>query len=266
MYISKNEKQKWDDAALNYQDVFKLGINEYNARLLRFWQEKGMLFPGCRVIDIGCGVGKYGTYLASLGCDVTLTDISQEMIRHAKENMAKFSTPWTALCCDFSDITGEEEAFAHTFDLAISTMSPAIHDCETVRKMSSITRGWCFIARFFDWQQPLRDELMTAAGLTPKSRFERSLKLDCEDMLNAVRDAGFTPQIEYVDYNWADERSAGEMAEYMYRNYFMDDASGEELKSRIHGIITEKYGAEGRVADCVNTKVAWIYWKTEERI
>ena len=52
----------------------------------------------------------------------------------------------------------------------------------------------------------------------------------------------------------------------MYRNYFMDDASGEELKSRIHGIITEKYGAEGRVADCVNTKVAWIYWKTEERI
>ena len=60
--------------------------------------------------------------------------------------------------------------------------------------------------------------------------------------------------------------SAGEMAEYMYRNYFRDDASGEELKSRIHGIITEKYGAEGRVADCVNTKVAWIYWKTEERI
>ena len=65
MYVSKNEKQKWDDAALNYQDVFKLGINEYNARLLRFWQEKGMLFPGCRVIDIGCGVGKYGTYLAA---------------------------------------------------------------------------------------------------------------------------------------------------------------------------------------------------------
>ena len=265
MYASKNEKQKWDDAALNYQDVFKLGINEYNARLLRFWQEKGMLFPGCRVIDIGCGVGKYGTYLASLGCDVTLTDISEKMIRHARENMARFSTPWAAVCCDFNEITGEEEVFARGFDLAISTMSPAIHDLDTVRKMSSMTHGRCFVARFYDWEQPLRDELMMSADITPKSRFERPLKLDCEDMLNAVRDAGFTPQVEYVDYNWADKRSIDEMAEYMYRNYFADESNGAELKSRIHDIITEKYGAEGSVNDCVNTKVAWIYWKTEEQ-
>lgn len=266
MYASENEKQKWDDAALNYQDVFKLGINEYNARLLHFWQEKGMLFPGCRVIDIGCGVGKYGTYLASLGCDVTLTDISEKMIRNAKENMARFSTPWTALCCDFNEITGEEEAFSRGFDLAISTMSPAIHDLETVRKMSSITHGWCFVARFYDWQQPLRDELMTEAGIEPKRRFEGSLKLDCEDMLKAVRDAGFMPHIEYVDYGWADERSAKEMAEYMYRNYFADESNGIELKDRVYCAITEKYGKDGFVNDCVNTKVAWIYWKTEERI
>ena len=169
------------------------------------------------------------------------------------------------MCCDFSDITGEEEVFRRGFDLAISTMSPAIHDCETVRKMSLMTRGWCFVARFYEWEQPLRDELMTAAGITPQNRFERSLKVDCEDMLEAVKDAGFTPQIEYVDYNWADERAAGEMAEYMYRNYFVSEINGVELKNRVHGIITEKYGKEGFVIDCVNTKVAWIYWKTEEQ-
>ena len=76
----KDERAKWDEAAPEYQSVFRLGLNDYNSALLRFWQENGMLTPGCRVIDIGCGVGKYGAYLAGLGCDVTLTDISENMI------------------------------------------------------------------------------------------------------------------------------------------------------------------------------------------
>ena len=44
-----------------------------------------------------CGVGKYGAYLAGLGCNVTLTDISENMIAHARENMAPYKTPWHAV-------------------------------------------------------------------------------------------------------------------------------------------------------------------------
>ena len=156
----KDERAKWDEAASEYQSVFRLGLNDYNAALLRFWQENGMLTPCCRVIDIGCGVGKYGAYLAGLGCDVTLTDISENMIAHACENMAPYKTPWRAVCCDFNEISGREEAFAEGFDLAISTMSPAIHDAATVKKMSRMTRSWCFTANFYEWRQPLRDALM----------------------------------------------------------------------------------------------------------
>ena len=101
----ENKSEKWDRAAVDYQRVFTLGLNDYNAALLRFWHEAGMLFPGCRVLDIGCGVGKYGTYLAALGYDVTLTDISGEMLRHASENMARFRTPWVVYRCDFNDAT-----------------------------------------------------------------------------------------------------------------------------------------------------------------
>ena len=129
-----DEEKQWNQVAPDYQRVFRLGLNEYNASLLRFWQDEGMLFPGARVLDIGCGVGKYGTYLAELGYDVTLTDISGEMLRHAEENMAKHSTPWAVYRCDFNEVTGREPVFEKGFDLAISTMSPAIHDVETVKK------------------------------------------------------------------------------------------------------------------------------------
>ena len=259
------EREKWNRVSDDYQSVFKLGINEYNSSLLRFWEENGMLTLGCRVIDIGCGVGKYGTYLAGLDCDVTLIDISDKMVQRAKENMAPFKTPWTALCCDFNDITGTEEIFAEGFDLAVSTMSPAIHDVSTVRKMSRMTRGWCFVARFYDWLQPSRDALMHIMGMEPKQIFERDLKVDCADIIRAVSAAGYMPRVKYVDYDWSDKRSVSEMTDYMYRNYFGDSPNKEILRMTAFAHLKGMCDAEGMIDDNVNTKVAWIYWNTEEQ-
>ncbi|MCR5087986.1 MAG: class I SAM-dependent methyltransferase [Oscillospiraceae bacterium] len=76
---------KWDQAADDYQRVYLLGLSEYNTSLLLFWREQGMIWPGSKVLDIGCGVGRYGAYLAELGCELTLTDISGEMLRRARE-------------------------------------------------------------------------------------------------------------------------------------------------------------------------------------
>ena len=81
------DASKWDKHAGDYQRVFKVGISDYNRRLIKFLLNSGMLYPGCKVLDVGCGVGKYGTYFAALGCEVTLMDISPEMLRRAEENM-----------------------------------------------------------------------------------------------------------------------------------------------------------------------------------
>lgn len=259
------EREKWNRVSGDYQSVFKLGINEYNTSLLQFLVENGMLMPGCRVIDIGCGVGKYGTYLAGLGCDVTLTDISDKMIQSAKENMAPFKTPWAAIRCDFNDITGSEEAFSKGFDLAISTMSPAIHDVGTVRKMSRMTHGWCFAARFYDRQQPFRDAIMRAIGLQPRPVFEKDLKADCAGIIRAVSEAGYMPMVKYVDYDWSDKRSVSEMADYMYRNYFSDLPNKEILRMTAFAHLKGMCDDRDMINDNVNTRVAWIYWNTEEK-
>lgn len=259
-----NEAEKWDRVAENYQDVFLLGLNEYNSSLLCFWKENGMLPPGARVLDIGCGVGKYGTYLAELGCDVTLTDISAEMLRRAEENMAKYQTPWAVYRCDFSEATGEEPVFADGFDLVISTMSPAVHDAATVRKMSEMSRGWCFLARFRDWEQPLRDRIMQTLGVEPL-RDLSDLEGDVSSMIRAVGEAGYTPLVRTVDYCWADRRTPERMADYLRRRYFEDEAEADRLRDAAVEIARSLSDPDGCVEDAVNTRVAWIYWKTEEK-
>ena len=71
--------EKWDSVAANYQKVFTLGDNDYNAKLIAFLLDNDMLHPGDRVIDMGCGVGKYGVMLAELGCDVSCLQASVAM-------------------------------------------------------------------------------------------------------------------------------------------------------------------------------------------
>ena len=75
--------EKWDARAGQYQESFENGANDYNRRLLDFLDARCGLGAGLRVLDIGCGVGKYGAMLLRLGCVVTLTDISPEMLRLA---------------------------------------------------------------------------------------------------------------------------------------------------------------------------------------
>ena len=251
--------EKWNGSAGDYQRAFKLGQSEYNLAVLAFWQEQGMLWPGCRVLDIGCGVGKYGVMLAGLGCDVTLTDISPEMLRHAEENMAAYTSPWRCFACDFHEITGQEPVFAQGFDFSFSTMSPAIHDVETVKKMSSMTHGWCFLSRFCAWQQSVRDEVMRRAGLVPRSMFG-DLEADCAALVQAVSAAGFRPQLRYADYSWSDRRSPADMADYMLRHYW-DGAEGREAAAKAFEEAARSLCySQGLVSDGVDTKVAWIYW------
>ncbi len=258
------KKDDWDRAAKEYQNVFALGPNEYNASLLQFWKDCGMLKPGDRIIDIGCGVGKYGTYFAELGCDVTLVDISGRMLDHARENMSRYRTPWRVYQCDFGDVSGDEPIFAEAFDLAISTMSPAVHSVETVRKMSAMTDGWCFLSQFYSWEQPLRDSVMRDLDMQPR-RAAESLSADCDALLRLIREAGFAPQEKTVSYNWADRRTPEQMADYMCRSFFQDESDPAALREKLAESAAVYADENGTVCDSVNTTVKWIWWKAVKK-
>lgn len=249
----------WDAAAGDYQKVFLQGKNSYNNEVLRFFEQNDMLRPGFRVLDIGCGVGKYGVLFAERGCDVTLVDFSPEMLRHAAENMARFSTPWRTFCCDFTKVRGDEPIFAEGFDLSISTMSPAVCDLETVRKMSAMTRGYCFLSRFRSWKQPLRDEVLRRAGEEPRGFFDDP-EGDCEAMLRTVREAGFEPRLNIVDYNWSDLRTPEEMADILQRGNREFHCGTDTLVRAARSL-----SVAGVVNDAVYTTVAWISWRCQPK-
>lgn len=248
----------WDREASKYQDVFeRCGSNDYNKNLISFFINELGLEAGQRVIDIGCGVGKYGTMFAALGCNVSLTDISSEMLRHAKENMASYPVEKSFLCCDFNDVSLDEPFFKDGFDLAISTMSPAIHDENTLRKMSAISRGWCFTSNFCDWQQPARDRYYKLLGTAEEHTRNVPLMNDrISESIQIIKSLGYEPYTRVVDYNWTDLRTPEDAVKRL---------SGEDLPpaefERNLNIVKSLCSEKGEFVDTVNTRVTWLYWK-----
>ena len=253
--------QRWDNTAGDYQRVFQLGQNEYNEALFRYWEEENMFRPGCRVLDIGCGVGKYAVMFAEKGCDVTLTDISEKMLQFAAGNMASFHTPWKTFCCDFSKVTGEEEVFWPAFDFTISTLSPAVNDADTLGKMCRMTDGWCFLARFCSWKQTLRDTLLQKAGMETGEMSRTDLRAGCDEILGYIAAGGYVPKVRYVEYNWYDIRTPEEMANYLIMHAMAEEKDRGALENAARSLCDDT----GKLKDEVQTHVAWISWNTRER-
>ena len=78
------ESSNWNNVSSDYQKVFELGLSDYGKAFMQFVTQPEMLPHGGSVLDVGCGVGKYGTCFAGLGYSVALTDISENMIAFAE--------------------------------------------------------------------------------------------------------------------------------------------------------------------------------------
>lgn len=75
---------EWGDSV----DVSKIDVRRVNTACtspeMRFIRSRLGDVTGKRILDVGCGLGEAGVYFATLGADVTLSDLSSGMLRAAQ--------------------------------------------------------------------------------------------------------------------------------------------------------------------------------------
>jgi SAM-dependent methyltransferase len=76
---------------------------------VRFWLEEGLIKPGDRVLDLGCGPGLYAERLAAAGVQVVGIDQSESSLSYAIKQAEEKNLLIEYLCMDFLKLKAEEE-------------------------------------------------------------------------------------------------------------------------------------------------------------
>lgn len=136
-------RSKWDKRAADYPRYGE-GDGTFEQRVIETAAENGVVFEGARVLDIGCGTGRYTLRLAKLAKEVTGSDISPEMLSILEKDAAKEGLSNVRTLC-----AGWDETDCGGFDITFCTISPAIRNESGLKKMidcakhAAVYLGWC---------------------------------------------------------------------------------------------------------------------------
>ena len=248
----------WNRAAAHFQSIVRESDNGYPDQLMAFLQDKDVLRPGCRVADIGCGAGKYAIRFAELGCDLLLVDIADHMMDYAKQNLADACVSVETAICDWSETDPAEAGWEASVDLAFAAMTPAVRTREDLRKLTAMSRKFCFLSRFADRTDLLMVQTAQALGLElPKRDHHR----ESRDMISWLLEDGFLPEVRLVPYGWENLRTPEEAWEVI-RNSDLGETivqlgKEDEGKAYLRTLTDEA----GMVHEQVQTTALWVLWE-----
>jgi len=95
---------------------------------------KRYIKSGDKVLDMGGGPGRYSLFMAEMGCDVTLADLSQNNVDFAIEKAKEQNLKIKALCLDARNL---EQLYGESFD-HILLMGPMYHLVEESDRIKSV--------------------------------------------------------------------------------------------------------------------------------
>ena len=149
----------WDQASATY-DRSKREIQDRRLeKTLGLLRQKGLLFEGMTVLEIGCGTGLLAMALAKNGACVTALDFSQGMLNRFSERLTpELADRITILSEDWHTLDIQKKGWAKQFDLVIAFMSPGVASVDAFFKMMACSKNGCAVR---GWAARRQHEILT---------------------------------------------------------------------------------------------------------
>ena len=228
-----------------------------NSLAIRLISEQAMIRTGDRVLDIGCGGGRFSFAMEGLGATVLGTDFSPKMIEQCEKTKAELQSTAEFCVCDWNTVNLKKEGWAQAFDLVLANMTPAIGSAETFLKLSEASRNWCLLVKPVKRKNSVHDRLTDLLGLEAENK---SLDESLAYAFSILWHQGFRPGVEYEDQIWEKEIPLkAAIADYTLRLrswYELTEVQEEQITLFLHEIATDNM-----IRETVHTTIAAIYWK-----
>lgn len=221
--------------------------------------ESNHLFgPDSRVLDVGCGAGRYALALArrcreAVGIDLSpaMLEIAKSKAREARVDNAIFRLD------DWHGLDIAAAGFERSFDLVVAHMTPAIQGAESFLALGRASRGACAMAKPIRRTDPVLAELSAAVGATGRSG---SADEDIARAFSLLYLRGLEPRIDYRKETWTSRRSLAE-ARTVYLNRLKTRHTIDSAAESRFDACLASLAKDGFISETVDTTVATLYWQ-----
>lgn len=248
-------KKLWDSMANNFAEM-EIPTDKDNFTL-KIIAGQEMCRTGSKVLDVGCGAGRYAIALAGKGAEVWATDFSVEMIEAARKCSAAHGQETIIFSQDdWANLDLKAKEWENKFDLVLCSMTPAIRDEQTIRKAISASKKWLVITKPCRRINSILDKLTEILGLSP---FFNKSDQQIKWAFDILWDMGKNPQMRMEEQVWTKKRNLSEAIKHYC--FFIESNHGTltgEQKQIIKQYLTE-FAVEGMIEEITNTAVYALY-------
>ncbi len=200
---------------------------EVRRELVRGFVQRGILFSGAKVLDIGCGPGSHAIPFAEAGCEVVAIDISEKMIERLNNEIPEeFQKQVQTRICNWHEMDSDAEKFTKEFDLVFANMTPAIGNPSHLDKLIDCSRGWC---HFAGWSGERRDSLMEDIRKELAIGHCGAFEGNGLYVFNLLASKGYHPESKFTPRGWTNNISIEMMAKQSAA--ILASESGEDPQS-----------------------------------
>ncbi len=166
--IPRHQRAFWEKMATKYPLPFEEKSLVDTIRLIELVEARGVQLDGASILDIGCGTGRQGLLLAQRAAKVLGLDFSQGIVDCFEHERQKHGIANAAvMCCAWKELDIAAQGLKKGFDIAWTSMTPAMREADDLARMNRCAREWCVS---IGWgrtrRNPFLEEVFAAHALT----------------------------------------------------------------------------------------------------
>lgn len=233
----RNREAFWDAKAKSFSEKQNMLPDTIPEKITQFLVDNNYLHRGTNILDIGGGSGRYAIPMARTAAQVTITDISAEMLKYAKENVLNSGVnniDYSKL--DIKTANIRKMGWAGKYDLVFANMCPAISTATDLEKMILASSKWCALGRFTGKNDNVTTSIRQALNIpdSPDPHTDRNFTYA---FFNILWLKGYTPLVNYFSEETVSEISLEEIIS-SYSPKFRDTAkeAGKDVEEIISSL------------------------------
>ncbi|UPA29362.1 class I SAM-dependent methyltransferase [Terrisporobacter glycolicus] len=246
----------WDEKA-DYFGNYKILTRE-NDEFIKILKDENLIKNNFKVLDVGCGGGKYTLSLSKECNHIYGVDLSPKMIYYANENKRKFNINNASfICADWHELNIKKSNLYKKFDLVFASMTPAIQSAFTLEKMNEASKKYCALRVNIKRNDTVYDKLRKIVNVSDDEQ-----NLNFLYAINMLFLQGYMPKINYEYKNWIYK----EPLEKAYNTYIKKIKTirkiNDDEESKIKQFLKDT-SHNGCVEEEINSTIATLIWSTD---